>query len=206
MSIFILKFIGLLFISSLFIVAFYQLTRHYIITMPNNKERIDGEVLKWWSRFFEKTKRYKRVYYSSDALAYKFSEFQRLMPKVADKFEIDNFRRSIVLKKEQSVSADERFRAETLLQCSFEYNNIAYFLYIEEPVFLFPTIIRKPFSECVRCMASPFGSAFWLLANYLDNTMFSWTDNKKLAFFSFWFIFIVLLSWINSFFYSKHKY
>jgi hypothetical protein len=206
MTTFILKFIGLLFVSSLFIVAFYQLTRHYIITMPDNKERIDGEILKWWSRFFEKTKRYKRVYYSGDALAYKFSEFARLLPKIADKFELDNFRRSLVLKKEQSMSADDRLRAETLLQCSFEYNTIAYFLYIEEPVFLFPTIIRKPFSECVRCMASPFGSAFWLLYCHLDNTMFLWTDNKKLAFFSFWLIFIVLLTWINSFFYSKHKY
>lgn len=193
-------------VSSIFIVAFYDLTRHYVIIQPDNNTKISGEIFRKWSMFWEKEKKDRKLFYSGDALHFKLSELRRLIPNIGNKFT----RKGIIQKEEvafyvkegQNISDEEIKNIESVLFCKIMTNGHYYFLYLEEPVYLFPAIIRKPMSACVRCMANPFGSSIWLSVNYLYNP-FLWTNHKYFAFFFFWVLFLVVLSKINDYLYRK---
>lgn len=202
MLIFLLKFSMLLILSGIFINSWYYLSRHYIVINPDNSETVSGDVLRFWSQFWEKVKRVNRLYYSGASLNFKFSELERLFPKIHERFYLSHKAGVMVLRASaQELSSDEILRVETVLQCKIGHNIIpgdTYSFYLEDTVYLFPTIIRKPFSACPRCMASVFGSAIWLTINYLDNSLFLWTSHPLKGFFVFWLFFILCLSYINS--------
>lgn len=207
MLIFLLKFSMLLILSGIFINSWHYLSRHYIVINPDNSETVSGEALKFWSQFFEKVKRVDRLYYSGDAMAFKFSELNRLFPNIWERLEYPNGN-CLILKKDAAIlTTDEILRVETVLQCKVEAEEHAhvlmYQLYIEDTVYWFPDIIRKPFSACPKCMASVFGSAIWLTINYLDSDLFLWCSHPLKGFFAFWLIFLLTLSWLSNFINSK---
>ena len=104
------------------------------------------------------------------------------------------------------ITGDDIARIEAVLMCKVikkNHGNMYYwFFYIEEARYLFPSIIRKPFSECLKCMSSVFGTAIWVATNSLYNN-FSWTDNKIWALFFYWFIFVVVLTVLNGIVHKK---
>lgn len=199
---FIIFFTLLIPISSFFIVSFYDITRHYIVIQPDGKEKIEGDLLKYWSVFWDKIKRIDKKYYSGGSLEYKLSELKRLLPPIGNKFEIVPEKTSLLLLSEQTTTADEQERMKAVLTCTIEVNGDYFFLYLEEPIYYIPDILRKPFNGCVRCMANPFGSAIWLSINYLYNP-FSWTNHKIFAFFFFYMIFLITLVKVNSIIFKR---
>ena len=192
--------------SGIFIVQFYNLTRHYIVISPDNSETIKGDAIigKYWSMFWERVKRIDRLYYSGESLKFKFSELNRLFPNVWGRLMIAEGERSIILKSNANMlSLDELLRVETMLQCKLEQKEDIYFLYIEDVVFYFPEFLRKPFSQCPKCMATPFGTAIYFTINYFDRDFLSWTAYCPQSLIFFWILFIISLSAINNYIYSK---
>lgn len=194
-------FLLLLPISSIFIVSWYVLTRHYIVVNPDNTEKVDGYLLKWWSWVFEAVKHTNKIYYSGDALKNKVDELMRIYPSIATKL-IPYDTGIEVISPSKSLSKDEINKVETVLQLSVLQKEFFLFFYIEDPVYFIPDLIRKPLSGCVRCMASLYGGLIWCFVNYFTN-LFSWTIHPHLGFFFFGFIFCVILSHLNSYIYSK---
>lgn len=190
----------LLFISSIFIVGFYNITRHYVVIQPDGKQIIEGDILNIWSYIIESISSTEKIYYSGETLEYKFYELQRLYPNIANKLSLSNELTSLVSVESTTLTADDIFKIELVLQVSIEFKQPdIYFLLIEEPIYTFPKWIRNPLSQCPKCMASFFGSLIWVSANHLNHNLFNWTNNKYQGFFLFWVIFIISLSWINNY-------
>lgn len=81
---FFITFTLLILLSSVFIVGFFQLTRHWKVTEPDGKITTEGDLLKFWSVYWEQVLIVKRVYYKDDSLEFKFNELNRLLPKVGE--------------------------------------------------------------------------------------------------------------------------
>lgn len=200
---FLLTFIILLLVSSFFICAIHYLTRHTIEVQPDNKIKVRGYIGKQWSMFWEKQTGTKIIYYSGDSLKHKHNFLEKTFPSIAHKFHLSIEDKSFVLNKTETLSKQEKDNFEKLIGCQYEINADAYFLFIEEPVYLFPEWVRNPLCSCVICMSSIYGSIIWITINNLSHNLFSWTNHKTLGFFLFWFVFIVLLSQINGIVYRK---
>lgn len=203
MLIFLLKFSMLLILSGIFINSWYLLSRHYIVINPDSSESVSGDVLRFWSQFWEKVKRVDKLYYSGESMAFKFSELNRLFPNIGERFEYSGKDVFILKAFAQILTSDEILRVETVLQCKIQAIGTNYILYIENPVYRFPSWIKKPFSSCPKCMANPFGTLIWLTINYLDSDLFLWCSHPLKGFFVFWLIFLLTLSWLSNFINSK---
>lgn len=202
---FMILFMLLTIVSSFFIVSFYEITRHYIEVQPNGKERVEGYVLKWWSRYWEYVTHIDSVFYTGDTLESKLMELKKMLPNIGSKFTVSKIAGTfLVLNDEQTLSDDEKNKMESVLLVRVKEGGLPteFYLISDYPVYLFPSIIRKPISSCVRCMASFYGLLIWFSFNYLYNP-FGWTNHKIFAFILFMIIFVVLLAKINDFIYKK---
>lgn len=197
---FIAFFILLTLVSSFFIVGFYNITRYYIEVQPDGKEVVKGYIGKWWSYCIEYVKRWDKKYYSGEALQHKLSELKKMLPDIGNKILLPATNETCFISDEGSIMTEEKNKIEAVLSCNLEGKKhgtqVFSFLYIEDPVYLFPSWIRKPLSQCVVCMSSVFGSGIWLFVNLLYNPL-TWASNYYLALFGFLFIFIVVLSLLN---------
>lgn len=190
----------LLLVSSICIVGFYNVTRHFTITQPNGENTIEGDILYGWSLFWEHIKRVDILYYSGESLEYKFFELQRLYPNIFNKLQLSENNKSLYAKPSTILTADDIFQIELILRVVVEFKEPdIYFLYTEEPIYSFPEWVRNPISQCPKCMASFFGSIIWIVVNYLNHNLFIWTNHKYLGFFLFWLIFVISLSYINNY-------
>lgn len=203
---FILSFILLTIVSSFFIISFYELTRHYVVIQPDGEEKKEGYILKWWSVWFEKVKRVNLLYYKGDSLKYKLSELNRAFPEIGNKILPQIFPDETSLTIKGEITDKEQSMILAALLCKIKINihegKSFLFLYIEEPVYYVPDLLRKPLSSCVVCMASVFGSIIWVSVNHLYD-VFEWTNHKYFGFYFFWVIFIAVLSKLNKYLYSK---
>lgn len=197
---FLLAFSLLLPIASLFIVGWYNITRHFVIINPDNTESIDGYIFKHWSVFFDTVYGSKVSYYTDGALKNKLDTLRITYPRIADRIEIEG--NAFFFKDRQSVTAEVLYKIESALQVSIKEKDGLYFLYVEELIYLIPDMIRNPFSACVKCMASIYGGAIWCAVNYFTD-LFTWTIHGKTGFFFFGFLFCVILSQLNSYIYGK---
>lgn len=198
---FFIEFSWLLILSSFFIVSFFHLTRNWIIINPDNSEKIEGDLLKYWSFIIEKKKKIKRIYYSGDALLNKMNMLIKMNYSIASKFSLSPEKFSIILN--ESLSDKEKEEIEILLSCRSEWNDKNMFLYIEDVIYFLPKWIRFPLSQCVVCMSSVYGSIIWWTTILMNKNMFNWSNNLKLSYFVFWVIFVVILSQINRIVYRK---
>lgn len=202
---FIVFFMLLSLVSSIFTVSFHNVTRYYIEVQPDGKEIVKGYIGKYYSYFIEKIVRYEKRYYVFDTLFQKISELKKMLPAIGNKIcfpkELSN--QPCFITNKGAITEEEIFKIETILSCKVETKSAnsedtqtLWFFYIEEPIYLFPSWIRKPLSQCVVCMSSVFGSGIWLFVNLLYNPL-TWASNYYLALFGFLFIFIVVLSLLN---------
>lgn len=203
---FIIFFMLLTLVSSFFIVSFYELTRHYIVIQPDGTEKRGGLFLSSWSWYFEYVLKVNKLYYSGEPLQYKITELKRLLPPIAAKFLFPTGEENSFVADAETITEEDKVKIEAVLMCKLSETKHGdksfWFLYLEEPLYLFPAIIRKPLSACVRCMSSFFGLSIWCSLNYLYNP-FSWTNHKIFAFILFMFIFVVSISKLNDFVYKK---
>lgn len=200
---FFITYLMLLLVSGIFISQFYHLSRHYKEVQPDNTVKVKGFLLKKWSMVWEYQKGAKKIYYSGEALIYKYKLLEEMFSQLAHKFHLSLENKSLVLNKGETLLKLDKSNFEKLIDCQYEINDDAYFLFIEEPIYLFPKWVRNPLSSCPICMSSVFGSFFWLSINYLNHNLFYWTNHKTVAFFLFWFIFIVVLSQLCAIIYRK---
>lgn len=190
----------LLLVSSICIVGFYNVTRHFTVTQPNGEITIEGDILKFHSIFWEHIKRVDKLYYSGESLEYKFFELQRLYPNIFNKLQLSENNKSLSAKPTTILTAEDIFQIELILRVIVEFKEPdIYFLYTEEPIYYFPEWVRNPISQCPKCMSSFFGSIIWIGVNYLNHNLFNWTNHEYLGFFFFWFIFVISLSYINNY-------
>lgn len=192
---FLITFTLLTLLSSFFIVEFFQLSRHWIIVEPDNRQTVEGDLLKWWSVFWEEVKEVKKVYYSGNSLEFKHMELLRLRPKVGGKL-IPNTE-GFSLKILSPLTDSDLSEIRAVITCRTEIKEDICFLYIERPVFLFPEWVRKPMSACYVCMSSTFGSIIWWTYIKISSNQFYWCRYPKLGYFLFWIAFLVILSLFN---------
>lgn len=206
MIIFLLTLIMLSLVTALFIISFFHLSRHWIIIDPDGKRKIGGDIFKWWSVFWEQQRGMVKFYYSNDGFRHKMDIMWKSLPRQAakmrswDYFDINKSSFGV----SEVYTSTEIQEMEVVLQCKVDYNGDGhYYLYIEEPKYVFPVWIRKPMSQCYVCMSSVFGSAAWWSVYYLQKDLFAWSTHPSKSFFLFWVVFIVVLSGINRFIGAK---
>jgi len=167
---------SLLLVLSSFCVSFWhQLTRHSKEMQPNGKIKIIGYLPRFWSWFWEYQIGIKKIYYKGEGE----KEILKLLPE-----------------KWNLMSLHE---LEAEMNCKIEKTETHIYFYITEPKYLFPEWVRNPISACPTCMASVYGSAIYLLFCYSVKDVFLWSEHPYTTFFLFWMIFIVILSFGNTF-------
>jgi len=191
---FLLSFIVLLLVSSFFIVSWYQITRHWIVIQPNGKEKVEGDLLKWWSYYIEKVKRVYMLYYIGEPLHHKFSELNRLLPNIGNKLTLDNDQH---FKIKVGLSEKELSDMSAVLSCKLQVGNNNIILYQEEPIYYLPKWAIKPLSGCYKCMASVYGSLFYWGIFYFVQDAFIWSNSPILAKFIFFNVFLITLYGLN---------
>lgn len=153
--------------------------------------------------FWEQQKGTAIVYYADEALKNKYKELEKLFPAIAHKFHLGFTDKSFVLNQNETFSKQDKDNFEKLIGCQYEVNADAYFLFIEEPVYLFHEWIRKPVSSCPTCMASVLGTIIYFTSLHLNHKLFLWSIHPIQSIFLFYVVFIVILSLLNSIFYRK---
>jgi hypothetical protein len=147
---------------------------------PNGKIKVIGFLPKWWSYFIEYKKGIKNIYYEGEA----------------EQAIIKNLPIGFNMMPQEEV--------EQIIGCKFKIVNEDIFFFIEETDYVLPEWIRNPLSECPTCMASVYGSAIYFLFVYCVKDVFLFTNHAAAAFFLFWILFLVILSYgIN--FLSKNR-
>lgn len=190
---FLLLFGMLSLLAAFFIISFYHLTRHWIIIEPDGSKTIGGDILKWWSYYWEYRLENTRSFYRGDSFYFKIKELERLYPMIHSNLAIIN-NRHLVIPLEYQMKIPE---LELALGCTFQYDgDFKYLLYIEKEEYVLPEWVRKPISQCYICMSSVYGSLFWWGFVLLQKDAFSWSNDPKVTYFLFWMIFIVFLSGI----------
>lgn len=193
--------------ASLFCVGWYNITRGWVEYLPDGTKKNVGQVFGFWQRFWEEQLDTQRIYYNNEATERKYFELNYLDPKLAYKLYVDKEYNIYCISKKEGVEIldTELLKIENLLGCKIQKNldHNFYHLYIENPIFRFPEIIRKPISACIRCYASVYGTLIWALFCLLNYNVFYSFSNKNIAILTFWFIFIVILSALNPYFNKK---
>lgn len=173
--IFILSYSLLIVLSSFFLKHWHTLTRHQLEMQPNGEIKVVGFLPKWWSYFIEYKKGSKKTYYEGVA-------------------------ETAMVNKLPSNWMDIPITdLEVEMGCLIEINEGEIFFYLQEPIYRFPEWIRNPLSECPTCMASVYGSGIYLFFVYCVKDVFSFANYATVAFFLFWFLFIVVLSYGTNF-------
>lgn len=188
---FYINYLMLLFLSSIFIIGWHDITRGYQIIQPDNSRKFVGEIFGYWEIFFESIVSYKSIRYVGDAFENKKNELKHALPKLHDKI----FSTCDV--KTKSYLTDREYEDfKNVTNCEIDDDG---FWYIKDPIHRFPSWIRKPLSACPTCMANPYGTAIYFTINYLQNfSLFNTFSHKILSIFVFWIFFIVILSRLNT--------
>ncbi len=197
MLIFLTSLILYLLFSSFVICGFYKITRHRLVIMPDGKIKSEGDILKWWSEFWEQTKGIKSYQYQGDQLEEKFKVLKAANSKLATKLQIAPEKMSLVITGE--LLKEEKSFIEEYLQVRAFVNADALFLFLDEPKYVFPKSLRYILSTCHVCMASPvsYGGLCWLAFCILSPKSFDWSQHSALLPWLLWIPFCIALSFLN---------
>lgn len=172
---FLISYSLLIVLSSFFCSWWYQLTRHSLEMQPNGKIKVIGYLPKWWSYFWEYQTGIKKIYYENEGE----KQMIKMLPE-----------------KWNLIPLTE---LEAEMNCKIEKTETHIYFYIEEPKYRFPEWIRNPISACPTCMGSIYGTAIYLMFCLSVKDVFLWSNHIYTTFFSFWIIFIITLSFGNTF-------
>lgn len=192
---FIISISFLVVLTGLFLNGWHRVTRHFIVVQPDNTERVEGLLLKWWSYWIERVKGTKRIYYIGNALGEKYNELKRLLPAIGGQLSIDKNGEFLLVKEGAEISKEEVDKIERVLKIKVLSTKDAVFsFYIEEDIYYLPSWIRDPLSSCVICMSSVYGSVSYWSFVYLVDGAFNWTSHPISGIILIYIGFIVILS------------
>lgn len=164
--------------------------------MPDGSIVYHGDIFKAWSMFWERTNGIKSWQYKGEQLKEKYKVLISANPKFKQRLTVSPEEFSLVVISEK-ISPEDREFIEDILQVRTRSNDIAIFLYLDYPKYVFPSWVRKPFSNCPVCMASVFGSpAYWLFVHF-QRDAFLWSSHPYQLQWVTWPIFCISLSFIN---------
>lgn len=195
MLLFLTSIILYLLFSSFFICGFYKISRHRLVIMPDEKIKSEGDILKWWSEFWEQTNGVIQYQYQGSQLEEKFKVLKAANSQLAAKLKLAPEKMSLT----GTVMQDERNFISEYLQVTVFINADNVFLFLDEPKYRFPKSVRFLTSQCHVCMSSPLsgGGLLWLLFCNVSRGMFDWAANPALMPWLFWIPFCIALSFLN---------
>lgn len=213
MTHFILLFAVTLFLSSLFINGWYNITRGQWVIDHTGKKEWTGKIFSFWGKLLQ----WHTVEYPN----YSGNEFLKQFDKVKDFFqnpnaEILDFGVNAVLIRKLDTKKFSLFfahalrngvlvNAETAKDEKGNEDNTKMLITIFKEVkhYKIPNIIRAPFGECLSCMSSIFGSLLWLFWHGLflkHNNFFAVMPTISKV--GLWIMFCIILAYLNEFIFS----
>lgn len=164
-----------------------------------------GFVFGFWEIFWEKKIGDQKIYKSYEEVKAMFEQLKYLKEDLARKFS-GAFVGFFDLWPEKSLSAEEQLTIEKLIDCRLERISGGTFRpYLLAPKYRFPLWLQYPLSRCVTCYASVYGTGIWWVFIFLQKNAFEWAQNKIVAYFVFWAIFTIVLSFLNAVLSKKMK-
>lgn len=196
--------------AALAICGWFIITRGEWHPSPDGTWKKYGMIFKEWSLFWEqpvRNKQERKVYYSGKELAKKWAFLKKVRPDLYEKYQLSAFHESSLMATIAGVVEDKDLEGiKDVLACEVTRDSQKYFrIYQLEIIYMFPSWVRKPLSECPTCMASVYGSAFYWFVVIQAHTLFSWSSKEFLAKFGFWVIFCLILACANKFIDQKMK-
>lgn len=205
------------FFSAMAINGLFITTRGSRQTLPNGQSAPVNDMIFYpLYELITREKGKNAIYYSGSELRKLHRIIVRKMPLphadeiLEDALKFNNGRSSDALKlwTENTVDYldDQEIKMETALfvpekiegpdLSDKRYGTIR--LYKEYPVYVLPRIIRKPLIECIKCMASIWGTLiYWPAVLLLFHFQFRWEMVP------IWIVFCFSLSYVNTFLYHK---
>jgi hypothetical protein len=182
--------------------GWYIVTRGYWYILPNGQFKKEGKIFKVWSLFWEQYREEKKIYYQHGELEKKYNLLKKIKPAISSKLFVHL--NGVCLKMPQKFSENKITDTELsdmsdVLACEIEVSDGEIYLYVNEPVYLFPSWIRYPLSECPPCMASVYGTAIYWFVVTQEKSLFLWASKENLAKWVFWVMFCLILSCLNKF-------
>jgi hypothetical protein len=208
---FLLTFLVLTVISSGAIVGWFLSTRGSWEITPDGKWKKTGMIFKYWSLFFEQYRKTKKIYYIGKSLADKYALVSKIRPDlIPGKYcigllEIEGYFRAPLDKYQIEEKDLNALKDLLLVEIEWDTEGKGFRFYKDEPIYDWPQWVQKPLSSCPGCMASPYGTAIWLVFLKLQRDAFAWADSPVLAKICFYIVFLLTLSYLNTFLKQKIK-
>lgn len=206
---FLIIYFLLVMLASLIICGFYIVTRGEWYVLPDGTFKKSGMIFKEWSLFWEQYRKERKIYYAPGEAAQKWIFLTKVREALAKEIVWpgkDGYWRKMM---DRNFTEDEITSLSDLLSCQFEKSPGMKCLraYITEPVYVFPSWIRRPVSECPICMSSVYGSAFYWFVITLSKSqnIFIWSSNSFWAKIGFWVFFCLILACVNKYIAQKMK-
>lgn len=161
---FILLFVTVLFVSSIFINGWFEITRGRWEIRPDGKKEWVGKIFNFWHKFFQQHKE-KKAFYKDD-------EFLKAWVKVALPLKpeqiielLDNNAHVKAgakdLNKLKAVALEKGYGLQWK-EYSTDKTEYLLNLYKMEQVYKFSDYIKDPLGTCITCFSSVYGVIMWL--------------------------------------------
>lgn len=209
MLIFLCAYLAMMVIASILCCGWFIITRGELYIKADGSRAKYGMIFKEWSFFWERqSKSDRKVYFSNDEWYEKWKLLNKVRPDLAKKMrkyqlpEGDNR----LGYTNATLTPEEVAMVEDALQCFlYPQGDDRYRAWVVEPIYVFPSWVRKPISECPVCFGSVYGSMFYWFVVSQARDIFSWSLHENLAKLGFWGIFCVILSCSNRYIVQKMK-
>lgn len=193
------------------ICGWFVITRGEWHMSPDGEWKKYGMIFRDWSLFWEQYRDTKKIYYIGRPLTDKYLLVSKIRPDLIpgkyciDMLEHEGYFKSPLDKFHVEERDLDALKALLLVEIEWDVNKKRFRFYQDEPVYTFPSWLRKPLSECPPCMASVYGSVFYWFVVIQVHTLFSWSSKEFLAKLGFWVIFCLILACANKFIDQKMK-
>lgn len=201
---FLLSYLILIFVSGFFCNGWYIITRGAMYDMPDGTKKYEGMIFGRWQIFWEKILNTYKVFYNEENTFKKFIELQIQDKNIASKF-ICEGKTDYLFLTDKDISDKEFLRMQHLLSCKIDVSGNMFSLYIEQYTYRFPIWMQKIFSSCITCYSSVYGSLIYCSFVAIQKNAFIWCQYKGVAYFIFWILFIISLSYVSPLFNAKIK-
>lgn len=195
-----MTFVTLSVLGSLAIFGWHIVTRGEYTMTPVGGWRKTGMIFKHWSIFLEQYKKTKEVFFEYGGLREKHDLLKKIHPAIAGKL---FYVHPMWLKQIDPLSDREIEMMKDALLCKFSKSGDMIRLSVDQPIYIFPEWVQKPFSSCPTCMAGPYGTVLWLVFIELQRDAFAWTDHIIFAKIAFGMLFLLTLATVNTFISKK---
>lgn len=152
-----------LFLSSIFINGFYNITRGRWEVKPDGSKEWAGKILSFWGKFLQ--------HHSITKEFYKGNEFYKQAAILQEFFAVNEIievlETGMVVEKmgcKKMVVFEVFAASKNILFTTRDYGSGKIIsLYREKKEYTLPNLVRAPLGECLACMSSFFGTICWFI-------------------------------------------